>query len=272
MDIKISVIISTKNEERNIGGILESLKKQTLQPFEIIVVDNNSSDRTAEIAKSFTPLVFDKGPERSAQRNFGIREAKGNYILYLDADMILSPQILASLRDKILLNPSLKGLYIPEVVVGEGFWVKVRRFERGFYDATVIDAVRFFPKEVFEKIGGFDETMNGSEDWDFDKRVRQFGEVDIISEALLHNEDGFSLNHYLGKKTYYQPTWDTYVAKWGRNDPDVKKQLGFWYRYFAVFMENGKSLRLIRHPILTVGMYFLRFMVGFGYLKNRLTN
>ena len=101
MEIRISVIISTKNEAKNIGRLLASLKKQTFLPHEIIVVDNQSSDETVKISKNYTPLVFDKGPERSAQRNFGIRKATGNYILYLDADMILSPEILECLKSKV---------------------------------------------------------------------------------------------------------------------------------------------------------------------------
>ena len=53
---------------------------------------------------------------------------------------------------------------------------------------------------------------------------------------------------------------------WGKNDPDIKKQLGLLYRYFGVFIEQGKWKKLLRHPILTFGMYFLRFLVGVKYI------
>ena len=55
----------------------------------------------------------------------------------------------------------------------------------------------------------------------------------------------------------------------GAKDPIVKKQLGLWYRYFGVFIENGKWKRMIRHPILAKGMYLLRFMVGIQYILNK---
>ena len=84
----VSVIITTKNEETHIDKCLLSIMEQTYSPIEIIVVDNYSSDRTQEIAFQFTNKVFNKGPERSAQRNFGMTEiAHGKHVMFLDADM-----------------------------------------------------------------------------------------------------------------------------------------------------------------------------------------
>ena len=53
------------------------------------------------------------------------------------------------------------------------------------------------------------------------------------------------------------------------DDKDIKKQFGLTYRYFGVFLENGKWKKLLSHPILTVGMYFLRFLVGVSFLINK---
>ena len=79
----VSVIVTTRNEERNIGNCLQSIRLQTYKPVEIIVVDNNSTDKTQEIARSFTDVVVNKGPERSAQRNHGICGlAKGIFLIY----------------------------------------------------------------------------------------------------------------------------------------------------------------------------------------------
>ena len=73
----LSVIITTKNEEKNIANCLKSIKAQNYphDKIEIIVVDNNSKDRTKEIAARFTDKVYNFGPERSAQRNYGIFNA-----------------------------------------------------------------------------------------------------------------------------------------------------------------------------------------------------
>lgn len=271
----ISVIINTKNEERNIGKCLESVLAQSYpkDSLEIIVVDNNSSDKTKNIVREFQSglallnlKMFNGGSERSAQKNFGVRESKGEWFLHLDADMTLSGNVIKECVEKISKGKDIIALYIPEIISGEKFFSKVRRFERSFYDGTLIDAVRFIRKDKFLQSGGFDEKMYACEDWDLDKRLKKLGKFDIIQSPLFHNEEEFSLKKYLAKKGYYSKNVDVYISKWGKDDPDVKKQFGLYYRYFGVFVEYGKWKKLLRHPILSLGVYFLRFLVGVKYL------
>lgn len=266
---QVSVIVTTKNEEKNIDNCLGSVQRQTYPQdlIEIIVVDNASTDRTKELARRYTESVFDKGPERSAQRNFGVRQAHGEYILYLDCDMILHNDVVKDCVDRIKENPDILGLYISEKVLGEGYFCRVRNFERSFYDATVIDCIRFLRKETFICLEGFDVTLSGPEDWDFDKRLRAKGRVDLTRTPIFHNESDFNLKKYITKKGYYAQTFEAYAQKWGHDDPDVRKQLGLGYRFFGVFWENGKWRRLISRPDLALGMYFLRFLVGLQYLR-----
>lgn len=264
----VSVIITTKNECANIGNCLSSVRKQTYsqEDIEIIVVDNNSTDETKDIARQHTDKVYNYGPERSAQRNFGVRQASGKYILYLDADMALSANVVADCVEKCE-RESLGALYIPERVVGEGFWIKVRDFERSFYNTTCIDAVRFVRKDKFLEIGGFDETLTGPEDWDFDRRLKPKVKTAIIGSPIYHNEGNFRLNEYIEGKLYYARTFGRYISKWGKNDPILKKQLGFRYRYLGVFLEKGKVFRLLSHPVLTIKMYLLRLLIGLMYIS-----
>ena len=332
----VSIIITTKNEEKNIGNCLKSIinsnialeqyrhidkkKKESIRlksykakslskplSYEIIVVDNNSTDRTKEIARKYTSHVYNKGPERSAQRNYGmIEKARGEYVMYLDADMILSPTVIKKAVEKFqssnfkpqASSATLVALYIPEIVLGNSFWSRVRRFERSFYDGTAIDCVRIIRKDVFQKVGGFDLSLTGPEDWDLDKKMRQAGMVALLTKynfeeinkklknikisaalpreieklrnltkkpVIFHNEADFNLQKYLSKKQYYSKNFDLYIKKWGKNDPDIKKQFGLWYRYFGVFLEDGKWKRLLRHPLLAGGMFTLRFLVGLDY-------
>ncbi|MFH1905670.1 MAG: glycosyltransferase [bacterium] len=263
----VSVIITTKNEEKNIKNCLRSIRNVTYpqDKIEIIVVDNNSTDRTKEIAYEYTERVYNFGPERSAQRNFGIEKAKGKYILYLDADMILSENLISECVEKCEKDGYV-ALYIPEKIIGKGFWVKVRDFERSFYNATVIDCVRFVRRDKFMEIGGFDESLTGPEDWDFDRRIKKVGTIDIVNTPIYHNEGLFNLKRYTNKKSYYAKTVNEYINKWGKNDKIIRKQLGFWYRFFGVFVENGKWRRLLRYPMLSGGMYGLRILVGIRYL------
>ncbi len=294
----VSVIIVNWNTKELLLSCIQSLYKHTHQAkLEIIVVDNASTDKTTEIARQYTDKVYNKGPERSAQRNYGMIDvAQGEYVMFLDADMILAPEVVKSCLQQ---NRNNVALHIPEIILGKNYWSQVRRFERSFYNGTVIDGARFFNKDIFVQVGGFDTNMSGPEDWDIDKKLKQVGTIGLLSpdslngnhlkswklsyfitekgielnneygNVIFHNESEFNLKLYLNKKSYYVQSFDTYTNKWGKNDPDIKKQFGFTYRYFGVFIENGKWKKLLRHPILTFGMYFLRFLVGLKYITRR---
>ena len=289
----VSVVITTKNEEKNIGNCLQSVAEQSYGNIEIIVVDNISTDKTKEISRKYTDFVFDKGPERSAQRNFGmINIASGKYVMFLDADMILS-QYLIEQCVKTMEEKGSLALHIPEIILGKSYFSKVRRFERSFYDGTVIDGARFFKKNIFVAVKGFDESMSGPEDWDIDKKVKQLGPIELLQRevkpspvekkwimkkfietrgvsvpepenVIYHNESEFDLKKYLSKKKYYVQSFDTYIEKWGKTDPDIKKQFGLPYRFFTVFFRKWE---VCLHDIhLLLGMYFLRFLVGVQFL------
>ncbi|MBR5901799.1 glycosyltransferase [bacterium] len=265
----ISVVITTKNEERNLPDCLAALGSQTIprDSFEVIVVDNASTDRTREIALAGADLFLEKGPERSAQRNFGIESAHAPVVVYLDADMRLGPRVLEECL-AAFESPGVVGIYIPEEVVGSGYWIKVRNFERSFYDATPIDGIRGVRKELFLKLGGFDLSLCGPEDWDLNIRMKELGELKLIASGLKHDEGAFQWGRYLKKKKYYSASFAAYKEKWPGNE-DVRKQFSFCYRYFGVFLENGKWKKLFSHPILAVGMYVLRGAVGFAYIFGR---
>lgn len=266
-DPTVSVVITTKNEEKNIENCLRSIKGQTFANIELIVVDNFSEDRTVEIAKKYTTKVYFKGPERSSQRNYGAQVANGEYLLYLDADMLLSPKVIDDCVEKCEVG-GLDAIYVPERIVGEGFWIKVRDFERSFYTGTVVDAVRFVRRDLFLRVDGFDESLVGPEDWDFDRRVRKIGRTGLVDTPLYHNEGRFNMKRYLKKKSYYSNGIKNYVGKWGPSDKETMKQVGVWYRLMGVFVEKGKWKKLVRNPLLTIAMYCLRLRVALGYLQS----
>src|SRR3989344_5896680 len=83
----VSVIVTTKNNEPIIRRCLQSVIQQSYRHIELIVVDNFSDDRTQEISRTFTSLIFSRGPEISAQRNFAAGKAKGDYFFFIDSDM-----------------------------------------------------------------------------------------------------------------------------------------------------------------------------------------
>ena len=114
--------------------------------------------------------------------------------------MRLSPKVIEECVNCCEADDKICGIYIPEFIVGKGFWINVRRFERSFYDGTVIDAVRFVPKTAVQQVEGFDLKNTGTEDWDFDKKIRGLGKT-ILAEANLEHDEGiFDLKNYLSKK------------------------------------------------------------------------
>ena len=269
-NLKLSCIVTTRNEEAHISDCLASLRAMAESgAAEVIVVDNASADRTVELAEATGARVFQQGPERSAQRNRGAREAAGEFIMYLDADMILPHDTADEIVARLSSADAPDALWVREVRTGSGLRVKARNFERSFYDATCIDAVRVIRRSLFLEIGGFDETLCGPEDWDLDRRVlERTSRVALTDGHLLHNEARLSLRRVLSKKAYYTGTMAAYRAKW-RDDAIVRKQLGVRYRFFGVFVENGKWRRVLRHPILFAAMMSERFLVGLTYLFNK---
>lgn len=209
----VSIIITTRNEESVIADLLESVKKQTYKKCEIIVVDNASSDATVQIAKKYTRYVFTKGPERSAQRNFGAKKSKGAYLLFLDADMTLDRDVVSSCVIEIQKR-NVGGIIIPEQSFGEGFWAQAKSFERTFYVGDdSIEAARFYDRKIFDTVDGFDEHINGPEDWDLSDRVRKEYGISRISDYIHHNEGRLSLVGLMKKKYYYGLRTHEYMKK-----------------------------------------------------------
>lgn len=267
--ITVSVIIPTRNAAVFLADCLAAVRAQDFpaDALEIIVVDNFSTDDTPAVAAQPGVRFFQHGPERSAQRNFGAAQATGEFLLFLDADMVLTPGVVRACLTA-LAAPEIVAAFIPERIIGDGFWIEVRNFERSFYHATAIDAVRFIRRSAFVAVGGYDTGLSGPEDWDLDRRLAARGRFTLADTHLAHNEGKFAIGRYIRKKAYYARNFDAYFAKWGR-DAITRRQFGFWYRYAGVFLEQGKWKRFLAHPVYALGVYWLRFLVGLVYLRSR---
>lgn len=262
----VTIIIPTRNEARHIRACVESLRWAVEEGLaEILVVDNASADGTPDLARAAGARVFEQGPERSAQRNRGGREAAGDYLLFVDADMRVVRPTLEEVIRRLRAPDAPDALYIRERMVGRGWWVAVRNFERTFYEATCIDGLRAIRRSVFTAAGGFDEALYAAEDWDLDRRILAGGaRVALTDGALLHDEGEFSLRRFLRKKSYYGGNFEQYCRKWGW-DATVKKQFGLRYRFVTVFLENGKWRRSLAHPHLLAGVWLLKACVGAAF-------
>ncbi len=238
----VSVIVPTRNSSEFLDRCLTSIAKQTYRPIEIIVVDNNSSDRTLEIAHAFTTNVFTWGPERSAQVNFGVRQASGRFVYKVDSDFELDPLVVESCVaeiakgfDAIVVHNS------PDTRVS---WIaRIRKFEVDMYKFDLDhSSARFTSKKVYENVGGFDETITAGEDYDFQNRLNQAGyRTGFVSPEALHLGEPTSLWAHMVKYYRYGADFVTFAT---RNREASRSQLRFVRR---VYLRNWR--KFMRHPI-----------------------
>lgn len=269
----VSVIITSKNEDDVIGDLLGSVIKQTYKNIEIILVDNDSTDDTLKIANRFkTVKICKQGPERSAQRNYGASVSKGEYLLFLDADMKLSQKVIEECVEVASSDKKIGSVIIPEQSEAYTFWERVKAFERSFYNAkgdSVTDAARFFKKKAFKKAKGYDETITGPEDWDLPETIRELGYKDgRVSARIYHRERATSLLVLFKKKFYYGLYAHKYLEK--HNIPIISPKTIYFLR--PLFYKSWR--RLISHPSLALGMIIMLFTQtlggGLGYLIGRI--
>ncbi|MBN1675431.1 MAG: glycosyltransferase [Kiritimatiellae bacterium] len=263
----LSIIIPTRNEAENIGNCLAALARFERQAaLEIIVVDNSSTDGTAELAREAGARVLEKGPERSPQKNFAVQQAAGLFVFIVDADMLVPPELLAEIVGRLEAPDAPDGLYIPERILAGGFWGRLRNFERSFYNQTAIDALRVIRKSVFVEAGGYDETLYSGEDWDLDRRIAaSTTRFAITQQALQHNERNFRFGTHLKKRRRYGKNFELYRRKW-HYDAITRRQFGPAYRLFGVFLENGKWKRSLRHPVLLLAVWVYKTIDALLYL------
>jgi glycosyltransferase involved in cell wall biosynthesis len=213
----VSVIVPTYNSGNYLEACLKSIKNQSYEKIELIVVDNNSKDNTKEVAQKYTNHIYNQGPERTAQRNFGVKQSLGDYVLIIDSDMELSKDVVKACVEAITANNSLKALIIPEESFGQGFWAQCKKLERSFYSGIDWqEAARFFEKRAYEAVGGYDESLTGWEDYDLPNRVEsKYGKKSIarVKYLIYHNEQKISLGRSCKKKFYYATTLGTYIKK-----------------------------------------------------------
>jgi len=268
----VSIIIPTFNSEKTIEKCLDSIKNQTYDNLEIIVVDKGSNDKTVEIAKRYADKIFIiDAKERSEQKNFGTKKANGKYVLFADSDMELTKKVVEECVKLAEKDDKIGGIIIPERSVGDGFWVKVRDFERSFYAGTEIESARFFRRDLALKVGCFDEDVVFFEESTLPQKIEKLGynvKARIRAE-ILHHEENFSLLKWLKKKYYYGKTAWKYVKRYKQYGTKQISPL----RRFGLFLGDK---RFYSEPLLALGVLALKSLeyasAGVGYLVGGIKN
>ena len=226
----VSVIIPTYNRERLIARSVKSVLNQTYRDFEIIIVDDASTDNTEEVISSFNDeriryLRHDKNRGEAAARNTGIKLARGEYIASQDSDDEWLPEKLGK-QIELFKNTS------PKVgVVYTGFW-KIENNEKTYIPFSWVNQkdgdihkellkgnfigspVALVRKECFKKVGMFDEKHFHLVDWEMWLRVSKYYHFKYIDEPLVvayyrsdnvsANQNAFIEAHELILEKYFQ--------------------------------------------------------------------
>jgi len=209
---RISVIVPALNEEGYIENCLKSLRRQDYEDYEVIVVDGGSTDSTVEVASRYADIVL--GPARPVgkARNIGARRARGEILLFVDADTVLPRGTLRKVHELFESDEKLAAL---------SFLVKP-------YDGTILDTFAYlltnslfkastlvklpllpgicsaYRRSAFFAAGGFDERRQLSEDISLSLRVK--------GKVLYYSKHAVYTSTRRVKKTGYSNVAKTYIV------------------------------------------------------------
>jgi GT2 family glycosyltransferase len=212
--MEFSIIIPAKNEEKNIGKCLDSIYGMDfpVEGFEVLVVDNGSSDRTVEIAKSRGATVFEKpGFTISGLRNFGGSQARGQILAFLDADCTVSADWLTE-ASRYSANHEISCFGGPPGVPQDATWVqkawfKIREKKDMVEEVQWLESMNMFvPRPIFASVGGFNEDLVTCEDYDLSLRLQPLGKI-IADRRIVavHHGEAADLRHFF-RKEYWRAT------------------------------------------------------------------
>lgn len=188
--VRVSVVTPTLNEERDLPRLLESLKKQTFRDFEIIVADAGSKDRTRQIAEEYGARVVDGGMP-GVGRNRGAAVARGEYLFFFDADVVLPEDFLAKAvheMDEEFVDLATCAFYpISDLRLDKILFAFTNLAVRMSANSNPRAAgfCIFITRRLFERIGGFDESLRLAEDHDLVQRAAKFRPLHVLKSTSL---------------------------------------------------------------------------------------
>ncbi len=194
----VSVVIPAYNAELTIRDALESVYQQSYKNVEVIVVDDGSTDGTKSIVEQEFPQVLLKASQNqgpSHARNLGIDAARGHWIAFLDADDVWHPDKILHQVDVAQTDPSI-GLVASD-------WTRRQEFRDvpkalpvshvGYRDLLVLNRFQtstvLILRSVVQRLNGFDQMVDGAEDWDLWLRAAQEARVVKVDWPLVMYRD-----------------------------------------------------------------------------------
>ncbi len=200
MQRSVSVVIPTYNRAQALKAALSSVYAQSHQPHEVIVVDDGSTDDTAQVVSTFERVhyIYQDNQGVSAARNRGIEACTGAYIAFLDSDDTWLPTKL-DVQLQALEETGLRLCHTEEIWIRNGVRVNQKKkhkkaggdqFERSIELCCISPSSVLIQREVFDEYGVFDEALPACEDYDLWLRVCAFEHVCFVSEPQIYKFGG----------------------------------------------------------------------------------
>lgn len=227
-------------------------------------MDSYSTDGTITIARKWADLVFLKGSERSAQVNFGVQRSQGKYVYRVDSDFVLETTVIEEAVDKCEREGFDAVCVHNTSDASFSFWARVRKFERDCYAGDGLNvAARFFRREIFHKIGGFNESLVAAEDYDLHNRFLKGGfKIGFVKSMETHIGEPKSLLEIARKHYYYGKTLKGFLDA---NPERGKRQIS---PLRPALIREWK--KFIEYPVLSVGFVVYQIVryvaAGLGFV------
>ena len=210
MPLDYSIIIPAYNETAELPSTLSSIRRAmeaVSLEGECIVVDNNSTDSTTAVARSHgADLVVQEPINQIARaRNAGAAKARGRFLIFIDADTRIQPELLVEALHRLEETPCVGGgsviKFESEVSalgrIGIGLWEHISRFTR-----IAAGSFIFCRREAFKAVGGYDESLYASEEVRFSRLIKKWGRSNDLDFVILDKAPALTsarkLNWYTG--------------------------------------------------------------------------
>lgn len=206
-----SIIIPAKNEEKNIQNCLQSIAEidYPADKYEVLLVDNGSTDKTVEVAESFGARVFVQ-PDLtiSGLRNYGANQAKGKILAFLDADCTVDKNWLIA-ASIYLEDAQIVAFGSPAILPLKATWVQrswfsIRKKKQQVEDVDWHESANVFIRsDAFNSVGGFNEDLKTCEDYDLSFRLHPLGRLISDSRIIaVHHREPATISEFFSKESW----------------------------------------------------------------------
>lgn len=230
------MVVPTRNSAKTLRRCLESVRGQVYKNIELIIVDNYSSDETCAIAMEFGAVVLRRGPERSSQKNWGARNARGEWLYFVDSDFVLEPNVVC---ECVEVCKDFDAFSTVNYSTGKSVWGKsIALKERFLAHDPALQTVHFIRRRVFFEVGGFDESLVVGEDLDLYARLLERGyRIGNVDAVEWHVGEPETLRDIARRNFYYGKVVGGYFRKRGNY---ARRQLSpFKPRLFWLLVKSG---------------------------------